>query len=121
MRARYELLRELVLTGHSGGWRHGLGVLCTRGMAAWMAAWAALPTGPHVSDDAGTASQADSVPVRFDPVPDHPEEKGGRESACTAFPLAATSRIVAVLAQLTLAHARRTADPAPECQEDRPP
>ena len=120
MRARYERLRELVRTGQAGGWRHGLGVLSTRAMAAWMAAWTALPTQPQVSPDAGTTSQADSVPVHFDPVPDHHSEKGGMEPACVRFPPAATTQIVAVLAQLTLAHARRTTDPR-DYQEDRPP
>jgi len=109
-----------VLTGQGGGWRQGLGVLCTRGMAVWVAAWAALPLSPHVNDAAGTTAPAGSVPVRFDPVPDQPAERGGVEPACTAFPPVATSRIVAVLAQLTLAHARRTTDPR-DCQEDRPP
>jgi len=120
MRARYELLRDLVSTGQAGGWRHGLGVLVARGMVAWMAAWTALPFPPNASDAAGTTAQAGSVPVHFDPVPDHHPEKGGLEPACVGFPPAATTRIVAVLAQLTLAHARRTAD-SHEAQEDRPP
>jgi hypothetical protein len=128
MRARYERLRDLVQAGQAGGWRHGLGVLVTRGMAAWMAAWTALPAEPQVSTAAptdtpaaaGTASQADCVPVHFDPVPDHHQEKGGLESACVQFPPAATTAIVAVLAQLTLAHARVTTDPH-HPQEDRPP
>jgi hypothetical protein len=119
MRARYERLRDLVLAGEVGGWRHGLGVLSVRGMAAWMAAWTALPLSQHVSDDAGTPAQADSVPVHFDPVPDHHREKGGMEPACVKFPPAATTAIVAVLAQLTLAHARRT-EPR-DRQEDPPP
>lgn len=115
MAARYELLRELVRAGQAGGWRHGLGVLAARGMAAWIAAWTALPaepqTGADASTAAGTTSQADSVPVHFDPVPDHHQEKGGLEPACVGFPPAATTAIVAVLAQLTLAHARRSTDP----------
>lgn len=119
MRARYEQLRDLVLTGQAGGWRHGLGVLSTRGMAAWMAAWTALPAQPQACDNAGTTAQADCVLVHFDPVPDRPEEKGRPEPACVGFPPAATTAIVAVLAQLTLAHARATTDPRD--REDHPP
>jgi hypothetical protein len=121
MRARYEQLRDLVLAGQAGGWRHGLGVLAARGMAAWMAAWTTLPVQPQVSAGAGTTSQADSVPVHFDPVPAHHPEKGGMEPACVVLPPSAMPQIVAVLAQLTLAHARRSADPGHDYQEDRPP
>ena len=121
MRARYERLRDLVSTGQAGGWRHGLGVLSARGMAAWIAAWTALPVQPQVSAGAGTTSQADSVPVHFDPVPDHHSKEGGAEPACVRFPPSATPQIVAVLAQLTLAHARCSADPGHNHQEDRPP
>lgn len=40
---QYEQLRQVALTGHTDGWRHGLGVLATRGMAAWMSAWQSVP------------------------------------------------------------------------------
>ena len=43
---RYEQLRQAVLDGHAEGWRFGLGVLATRGMAAWMAAWRSCPQPP---------------------------------------------------------------------------
>jgi hypothetical protein len=43
---RYEQLRQVVLDGHADGWRFGLGVLATRGMAAWMAAWRSCPQPP---------------------------------------------------------------------------
>jgi hypothetical protein len=36
--ARYEQLRQVALAGHAEGWRHGLGVLATRGMTGWMSA-----------------------------------------------------------------------------------
>ena len=90
-------------------------------MAAWIAAWSALPIHPQVSAGAGTTSQADCVPIHFDPVPDRHLQKAGVESACVVFPPSVMPQIVAVLAQLTLAHARRTTDPARDCQEDRPP
>jgi hypothetical protein len=32
----YEQLRQVALGGHAEGWRHGLGVLATRGMTGWM-------------------------------------------------------------------------------------
>jgi hypothetical protein len=31
---RYEQLRQVVMGGHAEGWRHGLSVLTSRGMAA---------------------------------------------------------------------------------------
>ena len=107
MPARYERLRELVVAGHGGGWRHGLGVLSARGMVAWMAAGAALPAEPEVCARA-TPPADSSLPT--------PRTEPGPEPACASFPPAATPQIVAVLAQLTLAHARRTPeqeDPAP--------
>ena len=36
---RYEQLRRRVLGGEADGWRLGLGVLCHRGVAAWLRAW----------------------------------------------------------------------------------
>jgi hypothetical protein len=35
---QYEQLRQVALAGHAEGWRHGLGVLATRGMTGWMSA-----------------------------------------------------------------------------------
>ena len=35
---QYEQLRQVALAGHAEGWRHGLGVLATRGMTGWMTA-----------------------------------------------------------------------------------
>lgn len=37
--ARYEQLRRRALDGEAEGWRLGLGVLCHRGVAAWLRAW----------------------------------------------------------------------------------
>jgi hypothetical protein len=96
---RYELLRAAAASG-SGGWRHGLGVLAAKGMAAWMAAWAAVEAAsPEPGVTAGTAPQADaSLP-------------------------AGTDQIIAVLAQMTLAHARTAGQryaPAPDQKADDP-
>jgi NADPH-dependent curcumin reductase CurA len=72
---RYEQLRKIVLDGHAEGWRHGLGVLTGRGVAAWMR----VRTGHQ--------------PAAAGPVP---------AAAARGAP---TGQIVAVLAQMALAHA----------------
>ena len=75
---QYERLRGGVLAGQADGWRVGLGVLCGKGLAAWMHAVSAAvpaPTGP------GTA-----------PTPPFPP------------PGALTGEVVTVLAQMALAH-----------------
>jgi hypothetical protein len=36
---RYEQLRRRALGGEAEGWRLGLGVLCHRGVVAWLRAW----------------------------------------------------------------------------------
>jgi hypothetical protein len=41
--AQYEQLRQVALTGHAEGWRHGLGVLTTRGVTGWMSACRTIP------------------------------------------------------------------------------
>jgi hypothetical protein len=76
---RYEQLRQVALGGHADGWRHGLGVLTSRGLAVWMRAW----TG---------ASPSPAPATRPDPSP--------------ATPTAAdrVSEVIAVLAQMALAH-----------------
>jgi hypothetical protein len=125
---RYEQLRSAAAAG-SGGWRHGLGVLLTRGMAAWMAAWASLPAagagpGSEPGRIAAAASQAGASLSASTPSPPAPSTEGGnaRSPACTSLLPAlsphAISEIVAVLAQMTLARAR----PAPlPVQEVVPP
>jgi hypothetical protein len=95
-------------------------VLLAGGMAAWMAAWASLPAaraGPGAQPGriAAAASQAGASLSTSTPSPPAPSTEGGDASspACTsllpALSAHATSEIVAVLAQMTLAHAR----PAP--------
>jgi hypothetical protein len=43
---QYEQLRLIALAGHAEGWRHGLGVLATRGMTGWMSACQSVATPP---------------------------------------------------------------------------
>ena len=117
---RYEELRSAAAAG-SGGWRHGLGVLLGQGMAAWMAAWASLPAaragpGAEPGRSAAAAPHGASLSASTQSQP-APSSKGGDASspACTSLPPAlssrATSEIIAVLAQMTLAHARPVTRP----------
>jgi len=48
--AQYEQLRQVALGGHAEGWRHGLGVLATRGMSGWMNA--CRTAAPQLAPDA---------------------------------------------------------------------
>jgi hypothetical protein len=66
-----------------------------------MATWAAL-TSTTAPDPSGTSVQADP------PSATKRQEGGARStgSACTPFPTPAAEAVVAVLAQMTLAHAR---------------
>ena len=95
-----------------------------------MAAWASLPAaqagpGAEPSRSAAATSQASASLSASTPSPPAPDSEGGDASsspACTSLLPAlsphATSEIVAVLAQMTLAHAR----PAPfPVQEVVPP
>jgi len=84
-----------------------------------MAAWAALPAPAEADGTAGTTPQADSSLSTSTQSLPTPDPEGGPEPAWTPFlPAAATALIVAVLAQMTLAHARR----APSLgQEANPP
>jgi hypothetical protein len=103
-RTRYEQLRAVVVGGDPSGWRHGLGVLATRGMVAWITAWAA-GLGADAHGSPGATSQADSsLPTTTAwslPTPDH---EGDPELACVSFPPAVTTQIVRVLTQMTLPH-----------------
>jgi hypothetical protein len=79
---QYERLRCGVLAGRADGWRVGLGVLCGKGLAAWMhavSAAAPAPTSP------GTATAQEPSPP-------------------TAPPGSLTGEVVTVLAQMALAH-----------------
>jgi len=81
---RYEQLRGCALGASAQGYRHGLGVLTGKGMAAWMHAWAGCPT---------TATPR-TMPVTA-PAATTPLASG-----------VATGEIVAVLAAMTLACTR---------------
>jgi hypothetical protein len=93
-------------------------------MAAWMAAWTSLPAqaGPGAAPgrNAAAASQAGASLSTSTPSPPVPSTQGGdaSSSACTSLLPAlsphATSEIVAVLAQMTLAHARLAPLPVQE-------
>lgn len=50
---RYEQLRRRALGGEAEGWRFGLGVLCHRGVAAWLRAWHTTVPTPAVAPAAG--------------------------------------------------------------------
>ena len=91
-------------TGEASGWRHGLRVLLTGGMVAWITAWA---TGVLHRDAPG-----DPIPVAstcpFPPtwLVSSPHHEEGSEPACVSFPPGAATQIVRVLTQLTLPHTR---------------
>ncbi len=50
-----------MLAGDPGGWRHGLGVLQHRGLAAWLHAWQALPAAPPAPGAGGPAARPAAV------------------------------------------------------------
>jgi hypothetical protein len=78
---QYEQLRRGVLGGHADGWRLGLGVMSGQGLAAWMrtAGAAGAPTAPPRTPT--------STPAFRQPPPG-----------------SLTDQVVAVLAQMALAH-----------------
>jgi len=102
-------------------------VLAAKGMAAWMAAWAAVEAAPpEPGATAGTAPQADASLSTTTPSLPAPATGGGDAGstpACLPFLPAGTDQIVAVLAQMTLAHARTAGQrhaPAPDQEADDP-
>ena len=78
---QYEQLRRVALAGHAEGWRHGLGVLTTRGVSGWMRACQAVAPPP---------------PSSLTPVPP------ARASGDAFGPAAA--ELVTVMAAMALAH-----------------
>jgi len=86
----YERLRQAVLSGDAGGWRLGHGVLVTKGMAAWMAAWAAPSEAPVCET---TAPVLSLDPMFISRPPHAPSSRLG------------ANPIVTALAQMVLAHA----------------
>jgi len=107
----YEQLRGIAASGLGGGWRYGAAVLAASGMAAWMASAATwTPQRPPADrrDSAAAqpqAGQSSSAPDQS--LPAIPAEGGKNTSpACPPLLPAATSQLIAVMAQLTLHHAR---------------
>jgi hypothetical protein len=102
---RYEALRAIALAGAGGGWRYHLPVLASRGMASWLAQGPAV-TDPGDHQEAAMPQAGPSLSA-LDPVPPGTSMNGGdaRSPACTSLPF--TTEIIAVLAQMTLHHARR--------------
>jgi len=86
----YERLRDSVLSGGAGGWRLGHGVLCARGMTAWMTAVGEL------APPASAGTSAADVASRF--------SSAGREppSAEPTVSLPGVDQVVAVLTQMVL-------------------
>jgi len=93
-------------------------VLVAKGMVTWMAAWASLPA--VAADPGGTPATAPQADVSLSTATrslSTPSTRGGEQSssACTSLLSAvATAEIVSVLAQMTLAHARRSLSPDQE-------
>jgi hypothetical protein len=92
LRAGYERLRAAVLSGRPDGFRLGHGVLAARGMVAWMATLAALET--PAARPGTPARPAGSPPAASPPPP-----------ADGLVSLPGADQVVAVLAQMALAHA----------------
>jgi hypothetical protein len=85
----YEQLRDAVLSSGAGGFRLGHGVLCARGMTAWMTA---------VGELAPPASRAGAVGVASTSASASDEPA----SAARTVALPGADRVVAVLTQMVL-------------------
>ena len=102
-RTRYEQLRAAVATGDPSGWRHGLGVLLTGGMVAWITAWATGVLHADAPCEPTSTAPTDSWTVWPGPGSHHEE---GSDPARVSFPPGAATQIVRVRTQLTLPHTR---------------
>jgi len=58
---RYEQLRHQALGGQPSGWRLGLGVVCHRGVVAWLRAWHNVAPAPPVTPPAGGRVGSDEL------------------------------------------------------------
>jgi hypothetical protein len=87
----YEALRAAAVGGQAQGWRHGYGILATRGMAAWMGAWASGAPAPAAGTPARLSDPSTPTPC---PTTD--------PSTLSSLPHA--GEIVSVVAQMALAH-----------------
>jgi hypothetical protein len=96
----YEQLRERVLAGRPDGWRLGHGVLARKGMVAWIGTWTNFASAPAAGTsalDPSTAPTTPSLSTTTSTPSTHPS------AALSSLPYA--GQLVAVLAQMTLAHA----------------
>lgn len=85
----YERLRDAVLSGGSGGWRLGHGVLSGRGTTAWMTAVSELAPPASVTGADGVASRLSSA-----------GEEPTRAETTVSLPV--VEQVVAVLTQMVL-------------------
>lgn len=89
-----------MLAGRPDGWRLGHGVLAGKGMVAWIGAWttlAAAPAAGTCAPDPSTAPTTPPVSTTTSTPSTHP---------CVALSsLPCPAQLVAVLAQMALAHA----------------
>jgi len=83
-------MRDAVVSGRAEGWRHGYGVLASRGMVAWMGARASLAPLPA----AGTPAA---------PGPSTPNPRPASTPSMLSC-LHNAGEIVSVVAQMALAH-----------------
>jgi len=98
--ASYEQLRERVLAGRPDGWRLGHSVLAGKGMVAWIGAWttlAAPPAAGTYAPDSSTAPKNPSLPT----TTSTPSTQTSAGLSCLPY----AGQLVAVLAQMALAHA----------------
>lgn len=93
--AGYEGLRAAVLAGRPEGWRLGHGLLADRGMAAWIATCSTLPLAQATGTPVPDVASAGAAPF----------PSTARPPARALSSLPAAGAIVAVLAQMALAHA----------------
>jgi len=111
----YEQLRRRVLADGPDAWQHGRGLVAGRGVAAWLAAWAALDI-----PAAGVGGAGRAAPL-VSPAP----QEGGETSStgCASLAAGTGGDLVAVLAQMALAHARATpsSEGDPRCTTRIPP
>ena len=89
-----------MLAGRPDGWRLGHAVLAGKGMVAWIGAWATLAPAPAAGTsarDLSTAPTTPSLSTTTSTPSTHPS------AALSSLPYA--EQLVAVLAQMALAHA----------------
>ncbi len=92
----YEQLRKRVLAAGPDGWRLGHAVLAGKGMVAWIGAWTTLAPAPA----AGTSAPDPPAPTTVSLSTPSTDPS----TALSSLPCA--GQLVAVLAQMALAHAR---------------